>query len=106
MGWSKDNYNEDGCWQHSRWSRLRLGLTAARSSAGEPTQELAATTRCHLFKLAIPVLHVHSSIAAEEFYCRRLGFLREFTYLGDQVKPDPCHMRVVLDDAELHIYSF
>jgi extradiol dioxygenase family protein len=27
-----------------------------------------------MFKFAIPVLHVTSSAAAEEFYCDRLGF--------------------------------
>ncbi len=48
-----------------------------------------------MFKLAIPVMHVHSSIAAEAFYCRRLGFRREFAYRVDESKPDPCYMGLV-----------
>jgi catechol 2,3-dioxygenase-like lactoylglutathione lyase family enzyme len=61
--------------------------------------------RCHVFKLAIPVLHVSSSAAAEEFYCNRLGFRREFAY-----RPfgglDPCYMGVARDDAQFHLSSF
>ncbi len=54
---------------------------------------------------AIPVLHVGSSVAAEEFYCGRLGFRREFAYRpGDA--PDPCYMGVARDGARLHLSSF
>ena len=61
---------------------------------------------CHLFKLAIPVLHVRSSVEAEEFYCQRLGFRQEFAYRVDENKVDPCYMGLVRDDAWLHISSF
>jgi uncharacterized glyoxalase superfamily protein PhnB len=61
---------------------------------------------CHMFKLAIPVLHVSSSVAAEEFYCQRLGFHREFAYSVDESKADPCYMGLVRDDACLHVSSF
>jgi uncharacterized glyoxalase superfamily protein PhnB len=59
-----------------------------------------------LFKLAIPVLHVGSSAAAEEFYCNRLGFRREFAYRIDEAKPDPCYMGLTRDGVELHLSSF
>jgi uncharacterized glyoxalase superfamily protein PhnB len=59
-----------------------------------------------LFKLAIPVLHVISSAAAEEFYCNRLGFRRDFAYRVDETKADPCYMGLVRDGAWLHVSSF
>jgi catechol 2,3-dioxygenase-like lactoylglutathione lyase family enzyme len=59
-----------------------------------------------MFKLAIPVLHVRSSVSAEEFYCQRLGFRRAFTYRLDESEEDPCYMGLVRDDAWLHISSF
>ncbi len=58
-----------------------------------------------MLKSAIPVLHVSSSLAAEEFYCGSLGFRREFAYRpGDA--PDPCYMGVARDGATLHLSSF
>ena len=58
-----------------------------------------------MFKFAIPVLHVVSSVGAEEFYCNRLGFRRDFAY-----RPfgglDPCYMGLVRDAVELHVSSF
>lgn len=58
-----------------------------------------------MFKLAIPVLHVSSSAAAEAFYCDRLGFSQEFAY-----RPfggiDPCYMGLTRDGVELHVSSF
>ena len=59
-----------------------------------------------MFKLAVPVLHVSSSVAAEEFYCKRLGFRREFAYRVDESKADPCYMGLVRDGARLHVSSF
>jgi catechol 2,3-dioxygenase-like lactoylglutathione lyase family enzyme len=58
-----------------------------------------------MFKLSIPVLHVSSSVAAEEFYCNQLGFRLEFAYrpFGNA---DPCYMGLVRDDARLHVSSF
>jgi uncharacterized glyoxalase superfamily protein PhnB len=61
---------------------------------------------CHLFKLAIPVLHVSGSVEAEEFYCKRLGFRLEFAYRVDESRPDPCYMGLVRDNARLHVSSF
>ena len=58
-----------------------------------------------MFKLAIPVLHVNSSVAAEEFYCNKLGFHREFVNRPGDAQ-DPCYMGLVRDDARLHLSSF
>ncbi|MFN2596206.1 MAG: glyoxalase superfamily protein [Pyrinomonadaceae bacterium] len=59
-----------------------------------------------MFKLAIPVLHVSSSAAAEEFYCGRLGFRRTFAYRVEEDQSDPCYMGLARDEAELHVSSF
>ncbi len=58
-----------------------------------------------MLKFAIPVLHVTSSIAAEEFYCERLGFEQTFAYrpFGGS---DPCYMGLNRDDVEIHVSSF
>jgi uncharacterized glyoxalase superfamily protein PhnB len=58
-----------------------------------------------MFKMAIPVLHVSSSAAAEAFYCGKLGFKPEFVYRPTEAA-DPCYMGVVRDDARLHLSSF
>jgi catechol 2,3-dioxygenase-like lactoylglutathione lyase family enzyme len=67
---------------------------------------LATTARCRVFKLAIPVLHVSSAAAAEEFYCGRLGFCRDFAYRLDDARADPCYMGLTRDGVELHVSSF
>ena len=59
-----------------------------------------------MFKWAIPVLHVRSSGAAEEFYCNRLGFRRKFAYRFDEANPDPCYMGLTRDAVTLHVSSF
>jgi len=59
-----------------------------------------------LFKLAIPLLHVSNSAAAEDFYCNRLGFHREFAHRLDDAKRDPCYMGVSRDGVWLHASSF
>ena len=59
-----------------------------------------------MFKLAIPVLHVNSSVTAEEFYCGRLGFRRDFAYRVDDTRSDPCYMGLTRDGVELHLSSF
>jgi catechol 2,3-dioxygenase-like lactoylglutathione lyase family enzyme len=56
--------------------------------------------------LAIPLLHVTSSAAAEHFYCRRLGFRLEFAHRAEGSKPDPCYMGITRDRVWLHISSF
>ena len=59
-----------------------------------------------MFQLAIPVLHVSRSAAAEDFYCNRLGFRRGFAYRLDEAKPDPCYMGLTRDAVEIHLSSF
>lgn len=59
-----------------------------------------------MLKLAIPLLHVSNSAAAEDFYCNRLGFRRHFAYRLDEAKPDPCFMGLTRDDVWLHVSSF
>ena len=59
-----------------------------------------------MFKLAIPLLHVSNSAAAEDFYCKRLGFRREFAHRADGAKPDPCYMGLTRDGVWLQVSSF
>lgn len=58
-----------------------------------------------MLKLAIPVLHVNSSAAAEQFYCGQLGFRLDFAYRPfGQI--DPCYMGFSRDEARFHASSF
>lgn len=59
-----------------------------------------------MFKLAIPLLHVTSTATAEEFYCKRVGFQREFAHRPDGVAGDPCYMGLRRDGVWLHLSSF
>jgi len=59
-----------------------------------------------LLRLAIPLLHVSSSNQADDFYCNRLGFKREFAHRAENAKPDPCYMGISRDGVWLHISSF
>ena len=58
-----------------------------------------------MIKLAIPLLHVSDSTAAEDFYCNQLGFRREFANRFDAAKPDPCYMGISRDGVWLHLSS-
>jgi uncharacterized glyoxalase superfamily protein PhnB len=59
-----------------------------------------------VFQQAIPVLHVRSAVAAERFYCDRLGFVRTFAYRPDDTGADPCYLGLERDRASLHLSSF
>jgi uncharacterized glyoxalase superfamily protein PhnB len=59
-----------------------------------------------VLKLAIPLLHVSNCESAENFYCNRLGFRREFAHRPDGVDADPCYMGVTRDGVWLHLSSF
>ena len=59
-----------------------------------------------MLKLAIPLLHVSNSAAAEDFYCGRLGFHREFAHRPEGVESDPCYMGLTRDGVWLHVSSF
>ena len=58
-----------------------------------------------MLKIAIPVLHVRSSVAAEEFYSKQLGFRQDFAYRPFG-KLDSCYMGFSRDDARFHVSSF
>jgi catechol 2,3-dioxygenase-like lactoylglutathione lyase family enzyme len=59
-----------------------------------------------LLKLAIPLIRVTHVAAAEEFYCNRLGFHREFAHRPEGVTQDPCYIGIARDGVWLHISSF
>ena len=59
-----------------------------------------------MFKIAIPVIHVSDSAAAEIFYCNRLGFQKRFSYHLKAAQADPCYMGFKRDGAWLHASSF
>jgi uncharacterized glyoxalase superfamily protein PhnB len=65
-----------------------------------------ANPRCHVLKLAVPLIHVSNVTAAENFYCNQLGFRREFAHRADDSKPDPCYMGISRDGVWMHISSF
>lgn len=59
-----------------------------------------------MFRQAIPVLHVTSSTAAEQYFCGGLGFQRRFAYRPDEPRPEPCYMGLERDSVILHVSSF
>jgi uncharacterized glyoxalase superfamily protein PhnB len=59
-----------------------------------------------LIKAALPLVHVSNAGAAEEFYCGRLGFRKEFAHRGDEAKADPCYMGLSRDGVWINVSSF
>src|SRR5438034_6953508 len=59
-----------------------------------------------MFQTAIPVIQVSGSVAAEEFYCKGLGFKLLSSWRPDETKADPRYMTLVRDGARLHVHSF
>jgi uncharacterized glyoxalase superfamily protein PhnB len=59
-----------------------------------------------MLKVAIPLIHVSNAAEAEEFYCKGLGFQREFAHRADETKPDPCYMGLSRDGIWVHVSSF
>jgi uncharacterized glyoxalase superfamily protein PhnB len=59
-----------------------------------------------VIKVAIPVLRVSSTAAAQDFYCARLGFRLEFAHRGDPAQADPCYMGISRDGVWIHLSSF
>lgn len=55
---------------------------------------------------AIPLMHVSSSEAAEQFYCARLGFTKEWEYRPAAPAPDPGYFGLGRDGVALHVSSF
>jgi uncharacterized glyoxalase superfamily protein PhnB len=54
---------------------------------------------------SVPVLHVSSSAAAEEFYCQRLGFIRRWAWRPGPGE-EPGFIGLERDGVPLHISSF
>jgi uncharacterized glyoxalase superfamily protein PhnB len=59
-----------------------------------------------MLKRAIPLLHVTDSKAAEDFYCRQLGFRLASVYRPDPQRADPAYLTIVRDEAVVHVSSF
>jgi uncharacterized glyoxalase superfamily protein PhnB len=59
-----------------------------------------------MIKVAIPLLHVSKVAAAEEFFCKQLGFRREFAHCAGEAGSDPCYMGVSRDGIWLNLSSF
>ena len=59
-----------------------------------------------MLKLAIPLLHVSNSAAAERFFCNQLGFRREFAHCAGHAGSDPCYMGLSRDGVWLNVSSF
>jgi catechol 2,3-dioxygenase-like lactoylglutathione lyase family enzyme len=55
---------------------------------------------------AIPLMHVSSSTAAEEFYCARLGFTKEWEYRPAAPAHEPAYLGLRRDGVALHVSSF
>lgn len=58
-----------------------------------------------MIQLAIPLLHVTDPVAAEKFYCDRLGFKKTFTYqpFGET---GPSYIGLIRDGIRIHLSSF
>ena len=59
-----------------------------------------------MFQTAIPVIRVSSSTAAEQFYCKGLGFAPLAFWRPDKTRDDPCYMTLAREGARLHLHSF
>jgi catechol 2,3-dioxygenase-like lactoylglutathione lyase family enzyme len=59
-----------------------------------------------VFKIAIPILGVSSSLAAEQFYVGKLGFRRAYAYRPAPEQSDPCYLGVIRDGAHIVLSSF
>ncbi len=59
-----------------------------------------------MFRFAIPVLHVSRSLAAEKFYCEKLGFTRRSANRTDEARDDPAYIGLERDGVWLHLSSF
>ena len=56
--------------------------------------------------VAIPLMHVSSSKAAEECYCAKLGFTKEWDYRPAAPADDPAYLGLQRDGVPLHVSSF
>src|SRR5437773_192741 len=59
-----------------------------------------------MFETAIPIIRVESSVAAEEFYCKRLGFTVLSSWRANATMDEPRYLTLGRDGARLHVHSF
>lgn len=59
-----------------------------------------------MLRSAIPVLHVADVVAAEAFYCERLGFKLVASWRADPKLANPAYLTVERDAVRLHLTSF
>lgn len=59
-----------------------------------------------MFKVALPILGIKSSVTSEQFYCDKLGFQRIHAYRPDPQRSDPCWLVVRRDGATIVLSSF
>ena len=59
-----------------------------------------------MLKVAVPVFHVSNAAAAQDFYCRKLGFRIGFAHRAVETQPDPCYIGISRDGVWLHLSSF
>ncbi|MGV3658898.1 MAG: bleomycin resistance protein [Prosthecobacter sp.] len=52
------------------------------------------------------MMHVASSVAAEDFYCGRLGFTKEWEYRPAAPEQEPGYLGLSRDGVALHVSSF
>jgi len=56
--------------------------------------------------VAIPLMHISSSKEAEEFYCDKLGFTKEWDYRPEASAEDPAYLGLQRESVPLHLSSF
>jgi uncharacterized glyoxalase superfamily protein PhnB len=59
-----------------------------------------------MFETAIPIIRVSSSVAAVEFYCKRLGFTVLSSWPAHATTDEPRYLTLGRDGARLHVHSF
>jgi catechol 2,3-dioxygenase-like lactoylglutathione lyase family enzyme len=59
-----------------------------------------------IIKNSVPLLHVSSAAAAQEFYLKRLGFQLEFAHGPHGANGDPCYMGISRDEVWVILSSF
>jgi catechol 2,3-dioxygenase-like lactoylglutathione lyase family enzyme len=59
-----------------------------------------------MIKQALPLLHVSNAVAAQDFYCTRLGFRLEFAHGPNGADGDPCYLGISRDGVWVILSSF
>ncbi|MDR3774718.1 MAG: VOC family protein [Terracidiphilus sp.] len=59
-----------------------------------------------MIKQSVPLLHVSNAVAAQEFYCKRLGFTLEFGHGPNGSNGDPCYFGISRDGIWIILSSF